>query len=290
MQRVRKRGCNKEAVVALMIDTSKLKTYPISQRESRFFAKDILTLSYEGPVHPKLIYIAKRIKESKRDGKHVIFMMGAHVIRSGVQLFIIDMMRQGYISLIAMNGAGLIHDYEMARFGSCCEDVERYVKEGRFGMWDEIGQITSGMFPTMVRAESLVHCAIIYNIPVTLHIGIGYDIVCQHPSYNPEAWARKSYNDFLTFAEYMMNPGVVMNFGSAVMAPEIYLKGLNMARNVTGKPLDDHATLVCDLIPEKDLYYYYRPGKTMLERTTGDGHYVCGDHKKTIPQLWKALQ
>jgi len=143
------------------------------------------------------------------------------------------------------------------------------------------------------------------GIPVTVHIGIGYDIIHEHPNADGAALGQASYTDFLIFAEHVRNleSGVLLNFGTAVMGPEVYLKALAMARNVAhqeGKQIAHFTTAVFDLIPLDDDYhrqapktdprYYYRPWKTILVRTVADGgesFYIQGDHRQTLPALWK---
>ena len=273
--------------------------------------------------------VAKRIIRAKANRAEIIMMIGAHVIRSGVQKYLIDLMERGYISALAMNGGGVIHDYEFALIGATTESVSMYIKEGQFGLWKETGiindvinqayktnpniglgeaigkEIANGDFPYI--EISLLAAAYKLNIPVTVHVGIGYDIIHEHPNCNGAATGALSYNDFLRFAAVVqeIEGGVVMNFGSAVMAPEVFLKALSMARNVAcqeGHTIKNFATLVCDLHdlpesvskePSKDNpYYYFRPWKTMLARTVadgGEGYYVMGRHQDTIPFLWAAI-
>jgi hypothetical protein len=166
--------------------------------------------------------------------------------------------------------------------------------------------ILDGNFPH--KDISLLAAAWRLGVPVTVHVGIGYDILCEHPNYDGAAWGKASYTDFLIFTEELrkLEGGVVMNFGSAVMAPEVYLKALSMVRNaarIEGKTVSRFTTLVCDLhdfpakvtgeAPKDSAAYYYRPWKTMLVRTVADGgesRYVKGRHEETIPQLWTALR
>lgn len=271
--------------------------------------------------------IAQRIIHAKENKASVILMIGGHVIRSGAQRFIIDLMERGYISCIAMNGSGLIHDFEFALIGATTENVARYIREGKFGLWKETGEINNvineayknnlgmgeavgkriyeGNFPH--KGISIFAAAYRLRIPITVHIGIGYDIIHEHPNCDGAAMGATSYRDFLYLAKIIENleSGVVMNFGSAVMAPEVFLKALSMARNIASqkrKVIKHFTTLVCDLYklpadftkePDKRKpSYYFRPWKTMLVRTVADGgksFYVRGMHADTIPALWKAI-
>ena len=272
--------------------------------------------------------IAKCMIKARENGRSIIFMIGAHVIRTGVQKYIIDLMEKGYISCIAMNGAGMIHDFEFALIGATTENVSKYIKEGQFGLWKETGQVNDiinqgykkglGMGEAVGKAIfeedysykdiSLLAAGYRLNIPVTVHVGIGYDIIHQHPNCDGAATGKTSYHDFLYFAKIVENleGGVVINFGSSVMAPEVFLKALSMARNVAlqqKKVIKHFTTLVCDLHDLPDDFtkepsksnpgYYFRPWKTMLIRTVDEGGrslYIKGDHKDTIPSLWTAIQ
>lgn len=278
-------------------------------------------------VHKSLAVVATRIKAAREAGAAVILMMGAHVIRAGVQRFIIDMMERGYISCLAGNGACAIHDYEFALLGKTTESVARYIRDGRFGLWRETGRIndivTAGASMGMGVGEalgkallegdypysdtSLFAAASRLDIPFTVHVGIGLDIVHEHPNCDGAAWGQASYADFLYYTAILdqVEGGVVMNFGSAIMAPEVYLKALAMVRNVAaqeGREVRHFTTLVCDLktlpedvaveAPKGSADYYFRPWKTMLVRTVDDGgesFYVRAGHAESVPQLWTAL-
>jgi hypothetical protein len=308
-------------------DRSRLVLHPLAAREHRIDRSLILPLQPLFPVRPELEAVAARISAAKAKNAAVILMMGAHVLRSGVQRYLVDMMEQGYFSVIAMSGAGVIHDYEFALIGGTTESVARYIREGQFGLWKETGRINDivaaaaqdrlGLgegvgqaiekerFPH--RDISLLAAGYRLGIPITVHVGIGYDIVHEHPNCDGAAYGATSYIDFLRFTKVLesLEEGVVMNFGSAVMAPEVFLKALAMVRNVArqhGGRISKFTSLVCDLknLPEtyrheaswEDPSYYFRPWKTMLVRTVAEGgesFYVQGHHATTIPQLWTAL-
>jgi len=272
--------------------------------------------------------MAQKVCEAKQRHAAVILMMGGHVIRSGVQKYIIDLMEKGYISCVAMNGAGMIHDYEFALAGVTTESVARYIKEGQFGLWRQTGRINDyinkgyrrglgmgeaigkaiaeGCFP--YKKNSLLAVAYQLKIPITIHIGVGYDIIHEFPNCDGAATGATSYKDFLYFANVIshLEGGLLMNFGSAVMAPEVFLKALSMARNVahqSGKTIRHFTVLVCDLHklpkqlkrePNKEIPdYYFRPWKTMLVRTVAEGgksYYVRGPHAETLPSLWSEIR
>jgi hypothetical protein len=253
-------------------------------------------------------------------------MMGAHVLRAGVARFLIHMMERGWIDHIAMNGAGPIHDWEFALIGATTESVARYVKSGEFGLWQETGRMNDviaaappeiGLGEALGRAileepfphkdVSVLAAGVRLSIPVTVHVGIGYDILHEHPNCDGAALGRTSYRDFLIFAQTMrrLEGGVVLNLGSAVMGPEVYLKALAMARNVAHQEKHEirhFTTAAFDLVPlegdlrheapKSDPRYYYRPWKTILVRTVADGgesFYVQGDHRLTVPALYHAI-
>ncbi len=225
-----------------------------------------------------------------------------------------------------MNGAGPIHDYELARVGATCESVARYIRSGQFGLWKETGEINDavrlgaeqgwGLGEAIGRAildsdfphrdTSVLAAGVRLGIPVTVHVGIGYDILHEHPNFDPAAFGTASYRDFLTVCDSVerLEGGVFLCAGSAVMGPEVYLKALAMARNVAhqqDRVIQRFTTAVFDLLPlTGDLHreadrgepeYYFRPWKTILVRTVADGgesFYVCGPHRQTVPYLRRA--
>jgi hypothetical protein len=235
-------------------------------------------------------------------------------------------MERGLISHVAMNGAGPIHDWEFALIGATTESVARYIQTGEFGLWQETGrmndviragaakgiglgealgrEILEGDFPH--KDVSILAAGVRLGVPVTVHVGIGYDIIHEHPNCDGAALGQTSYQDFLIFTESVtkLEGGVLLNFGSAVMGPEVYLKALAMARNVAhqeGRVIRHFTTGVFDLIPlegdtrhqapREDPRYYYRPWKTILVRTVADGgesFYIAGDHRITVPHLRRA--
>jgi hypothetical protein len=255
-------------------------------------------------------------------------MMGAHLLRAGVNKHIIDLLDHGELTHIAMNGAGIIHDYELARIGATTESVARYIRTGEFGLWKETGElndvirsaaagklglgeavgkhIAESSYP--YRDLSVTAAAWRLRVPVTVHVGLGYDILHEHPNCDGAAVGETSYRDFLIFADSVerLEKGVLLSFGSAIMGPEVYLKALAMARNVArreNREIRHFTTAVFDLVPiqgdvhselpKSDPGYFFRPHKTILVRTVADGgesFYFCGNHRATFPALWKAVR
>lgn len=308
-------------------DRTRLRVRQLADRDHDLTSKAIMPLAPSNEVNPTIRQVAERIKEARQNGSAVILMMGGHVIRSGVQRFLIDLLEKGYLSCIATNGAGVIHDFEFALVGATTESVARYIKDGCFGLWRETGRINDIVTKAareglgfgeavgrVIHEEEFPHRELSVfaagyrlGVPITVHVGIGYDIVHEHPNCDGAAYGAVSYEDFLRFAAAMesLEGGVVMNLGSSVMAPEVYLKALAMVRNVAAQEnrrIADFSTLVCDLheLPadwsaepcRNEALYYFRPWKTMLVRTIADGgqsFYLRSSHSETVPQLWTAL-
>ncbi|MEP6755388.1 MAG: hypothetical protein ABJA67_07800 [Chthonomonadales bacterium] len=310
-------------------DRSKLIIEPLEERDNDLKLSAIKQLS--DPIAewdtPNLVRVGENIQAARARGLAVILIMGAHVIRRGNSRYIIDLMERGIITHVAMNGAGPIHDYEFALIGETTESVPRYIRTGQFGMWRETGEINQvlndavstdmgygeaigqaieeGRFPN--REASVLAAGYRLNVPVTAHVGIGQDIIHQHPNCNGATLGEMSYRDFLIFTRSVDNleGGVLLNFGSAVMGPEVYLKALSMVRNVArqeNRTVANFTTAVFDLPDLGDDFeaepartdprYYYRPWKTILVRTVADGgesYYVQGDHAVTFPNLWRLL-
>ncbi|MBI3411657.1 MAG: hypothetical protein HY040_25285 [Planctomycetes bacterium] len=312
----------------LEFDRSRLLIKPLVERCHDLDASTLLplTASLDDFTHPALHIIGERLIHARTAGAARILMMGAHVLRAGTSRFLIDMMERGFINHVAMNGAGPIHDWELALIGATTESVARYIQTGEFGLWHETGRmndavvagarqglglgealgrtILDGNFPH--KEISVLAAAARFGVPLTVHVGIGYDIIHEHPNCDGAALGQTSYRDFLIFAQTVtkLEGGVLLSFGSAVMGPEVYLKALAMARNVAhqeGRRIRNFTTGVFDLLsleadtsreaPKSDPRYYYRPWKTILARTVADGgesFYVQGDHRATIPALYQA--
>lgn len=310
-------------------DTGRLNILPLSERTNDIDLSVMLRPdALPAFSHPSIEALAERVKSAKAKGAAVLMMMGAHVIRSGAAPLLIDLMERGLITHFALNGAGAIHDFELSMIGATCESVARYVSEGQFGLWRETGRINDAAREAMSsdigfgealgrmierqkfphRNVSLLAAGYRNRVPVTVHVGIGCDIVHEHPNCDGAALGASSYTDFLIYANAIENleNGVFLNFGSAVIGPEVYLKCLAMARNVahqSAKRIANFTTAVFDLLPlegesihetppKTDPRYYFRPWKTILARTVADGgesFYVQGAHRDTISALYREL-
>jgi hypothetical protein len=304
-------------------DRSRLRVKPLHEREHLLHLDHWLQLDDPTPVyeHPQLAEVARKLVTARERGAARILMLGAHLIRAGVSRHLIDLIERGVITQIAFNGAGMIHDYELARIGATTESVARYIRSGEFGLWRETGELNDlihhahplGLGEAVGRAIeqsdyphrelSVLAAAYRHGVAATVHVGIGSDILHEHPNCDGAALGAASYRDFLVFARGVENleHGVVLSFGSAVMAPEVYLKALAMARNVAhpeGREIRHFTTAVFDLVhiggdlhaePARDsAAYYFRPRKTLLIRTVADGgasFYFEGDHRATLPAL-----
>lgn len=314
-------------------DRSQLKILPLNERiHDVDLDKTLLAVDGEIPSfsHPALPVLAEAVVEARRKYNATVLMMyGAHVIRTGNSAFMIELMKRGLVTHFATNGAGSIHDFELAMIGHTCESVAKYISEGQFGLWKETGLINDAIvqgakdgigwgeavgryiwennFPN--REKSVLAMGYHLGVPCTVHVGIGNDIIHEHPNCDGAAMGSCSYTDFLIYAQSITNleHGVFLNFGSAVAGPEVYLKALAMARNVArqkGEEITHFHTAVFDLqgIEESDNYdaappktdprYYFRPWKTILARTVADGgksFYVRGEHRQTLPNLARQI-
>ncbi|OGD21358.1 MAG: hypothetical protein A2W03_04740 [Candidatus Aminicenantes bacterium RBG_16_63_16] len=311
-------------------DRSRLKLRPLAERQSDL-TRSVLVYPenpYERSENPAFPVIAARIREARTKASAVILMLGAHVLRRGMAPLLIDLMKRGLVTHIALNGAGAIHDYELALTGATSESVARYVRTGEFGLWTETGGINLaaqagcrdgiGLGEAVGRAiveeefpfadTSLLAAGFQLHVPVTVHVAIGQDIIHEHPNFDAAATGVTSYADFLILTQSIcgLEGGVLLSIGTAVMGPEVYLKALTMARNAAaqeGRAVSHFTTAVFDLIAldEGDIHrealrtdprYYFRPYKTILVRTVADGgesFYVQGDHSSTVPTLYHLI-
>ena len=249
-----------------------------------------------------------RILEAIDGGKLVVAMMGAHVIKCGLSLIIIDLIERGLLSAIAMNGAGAVHDFEIAFFGETSEEVAKGLKRGTFGMSEETGEQINGVIKEAAesgtgfgealgshileekakyRDHSLMAAAVRKCIPVTVHVAVGTDVIHHHPSCDGSAVGATTHEDFRRFCGVVsrLEKGVLINMGSAVILPEVFLKALAVAGNL-GNDIADFTTADFDMIR------HYRPAKNVVDRPTrtgGRGYSFTGHHEIMIPLLAASL-
>jgi hypothetical protein len=303
------------------IDLGKIKPEPISKRKNKVSLKDFA--SVEGDASFKSFWdslpnilaaaeikkVVKAIKTARAKNKPVIWLMGAHVIKVGLSPMIIDLMKRGYVSAIGLNGAGAIHDAEIAMIGGTSEDVAAGIKAGAFGMSAEtsafineavnVGVIDNLGFGEAVGAriladklphadKSLLASASKLGIPATIHIAVGTDIVHIHPSFDAACAGEASHRDFRIMAEMISNVsgGVIMNVGSAVILPLIVEKSLSVARNI-GRDVKKFTGVNLDFIQ------HYRSNLNPVSRARelgGDGVSITGHHELLIPIIYWALR
>ncbi len=252
---------------------------------------------------------AIRMAAAGRKGE-IVWMIGAHVVKCGLSRYLIELMRKGYVTAIAMNGAAAIHDFEIASFGETSEDVSENLERGIFGFASETAE---GCFAAISRGRpegwglgeslgrslqeakapnrecSILAAASLFGIPATVHVAIGTDIVHQHPGFDGAAWGELSARDFRILAARVerlgRDGGVALNIGSAVILPEVFLKAFSVARNL-GAPFDRLTT--CNM----DMTQHYRPRENVIERPTafgGSGISITGHHEIMIPLLYSHL-
>jgi hypothetical protein len=249
------------------------------------------------------------IHTARDRGKPILWGMGAHVLKVGLSPVIVDLMERGFVTGIAMNGAGIVHDFELAVAGQTSEDVAAGLGSGAFGMAKETGEALNRAIRAGDRAGlglgaavgrhietrraphrdmSLLAAAWRRGLPATVHVAVGTDIVHMHPACDPGALGRTSHLDFRIFAggvARLGGGGVYLNVGSAVLLPEVFLKAITLARNL-GHPVRDFATANLDFIQS------YRPRTNVVERPTsgvGRGYSLTGHHELLLPLLAAAL-
>jgi phosphoheptose isomerase len=305
-----------------MIDFSRIKTYPIASRKNLVTLKDLTSPEVPPPPfdNPDLLEVAERIVGARKNGRPVLWMMGAHVIKSGLSRIVIDLMKSGVITHVASNGAVTIHDFEIALIGETSEDVATSIEDGTFGMAEETGLLMNlavqrGARDGLGYGESLGRMiaeddrfkfkeySVLYNaydlgIPFTVHVALGTDIIHQHPRCDFAVLGEAAGRDFKTYTATVsqLEGGVFLNFGSAVIGPEVFLKAISIARNL-GFKVERFTTANFDLKPitdyrrsrsKDDPDYYYRPLKNIVIRPPsmgGRGFHITGDHAVTIPNL-----
>ena len=299
------------------IDTGKLKTYSISERESKVSTDDFAVPWSKGGSFREFLDglpgilagtdvrdVISSMSEAFLKKKTILVGMGAHVIKVGLNPLIIDLMRRGIITAVAMNGAGIIHDSEIAMTGRTSEDVAASLGDGSFGMVRETGEFLNGAvkraereslglgeavgreiaeknFP--FRDKSILAAGAVLDVPVTVHVAIGTDIIHMHPGFDAGATGVATHRDFLTFASVVstLNEGVYLNIGSSVILPEVFLKATTLARNL-GHDIDTFTAVNMDFIR------HYRPMTNVVGRPTakgGKGINLTGHHEIMLPLI-----
>jgi hypothetical protein len=305
------------------INVSDLKTYPLKKRHSKVQLSDLATPWTRGGSFSEfsaglpdilavktLRAVTRAIVKAHRKRRPVIVGIGAHVIKVGLAPIITDLMERRIITAVAMNGAGIIHDFELALMGHTSEEVDAEIDEGRFGMAEETGRIlneaitrgakdghglgeaigrsmnqAADQFPNL--AVSILSTGARLGIPVTVHVAVGTDIIHMHPSADGAAIGATSLLDFrrLTAVVAGMEGGVYVNIGSAVILPEVFLKSLSLGRNL-GHPIADITTVNMDFLS------HYRPQTNVVRRPTqkgGHGYSLTGHHEIMLPLLAAAI-
>ena len=308
-----------------------VRTYPLSARKSKVTARDFAKPLARGATLTKFLDslphilaaqdlrdLASSIRIARKRKRAVLWGIGGHVIKVGLAPMLIDLMNKGYVTGIAMNGAAVIHDFEIAMVGNTSEDVEAAIGKGQFGMAQETGWIineiaklahririgygeaagqylTSGIVEPKHPELSLLVAAYKKRIPVTVHLAIGTDIPHMHPAAEGAALGAASHHDFKLFCalvEKMDAGGVYLNWGSAVLLPEVFLKAVSVVRNL-GVPLRSITTANFDFIQ------HYRPVMNVVRRPTAGsnrkegegsrGFAITGHHELLLPLLAAAL-
>lgn len=302
-------------------DLSGVRTYPLGSRASKANAADFARPHREGSGIaawveglPDILAagdfkaVVAALRRARQDGRCVLWGLGAHVVKTGLSPVLIDLMERGFVSALAVNGAVVIHDFELALGGATSEEVDEALGPGRFGMAEETGlQLNAAINEGVARGQgigqavgawlraaapphahlSLLHAADRLAIPVTVHVAVGTDIIHMHPSASGAAIGDGSLRDFRYFASNVaqLAGGVYLNCGSAVVLPEVFLKAVALARN-RGVPLDGLTTVNLDFVR------LYRPQTNVVSRPVsgvGRGFSLVGHHEIMIPLLAAAL-
>ncbi|MFH1441214.1 MAG: hypothetical protein ABIH18_04155 [Candidatus Omnitrophota bacterium] len=304
------------------MDFNKVKTYSVLKRKSKVkldeFSKPPLKgrsfLSFYESL-PEILKardlhtVVDAVVHARKRKKAVIFTAGAHVIKCGLNPVLIELIKKKIITCICLNGAGIIHDFEIAFQARTSEDVGVGLEDGKFGMGKETAEfinsaVTEGVAKGLglgysvagkisevnlkYKNLSLLYNAYKHNVPVCVHAAIGTDIIHQHPSFDAALTAEGSLRDFRKLTEEITGlneGGVILNFGSAVIIPEVFLKALNLARNLGHKVKDFTAA-------NFDMIYHYRPFQNIVSRPTqdsGKGYYIIGHHEIMLPLFAQAI-
>ncbi|MGH7856184.1 MAG: hypothetical protein ACREQY_02565 [Candidatus Binatia bacterium] len=304
------------------IDLSRVRTYPLASRKSKVGLQALGRPLRPGATVSDLIEglpdvlaardlrgAAAELARRHRDGRPIVLGMGAHPIKVGLSPLLVDLLERRLLAAIAMNGAGIIHDYELALAGHTSEEVAEQLADGSFGMSEDTGRFLNeaaregaaagiglgeavgrkllGAKPPHVSL-SILAAAVRLDVPVTVHVAIGTDIVHMHPAADGAAIGATSLRDFRILSELVagLDGGAFLNLGSAVIVPEVFLKALNLARN-TGHTVKDLLTI------DMDFNRHYRPLVNVVTRPTlegGRGIHLTGHHEIMFPLLWAAVQ
>jgi hypothetical protein len=304
------------------LDLSGVRTYPLESRRSKARVEDFArAVSSEATFAqwldslPAILgaadirRVARALVEARRAERGILWGVGAHVIKTGVSPVLIDLMRRGYVSGLAMNGAGLIHDFEVALSGGTSEDVDESLGPGRFGMAEETGRLLNETITAAAARglglgqavgaklsernpayaeHSLAVAAHRLGVPITVHVAVGTDITHMHPAASGAAIGETSLRDFRYFASCVsrLAGGVYLNCGSAVVLPEVFLKAVALAKN-SGEPLEGMTTVNIDFMR------MYRPQTNVVTRPvaggTGTGISLVGHHEVLIPLIAAAV-
>ncbi len=296
------------------LDFSRVKTYPIKKRRNlvrveqfarpgpppKDFSQFLDTLP-KVLAAEDLLNLIESVILAHKGKRQVVMALGAHVVKCGLSPIIIDLMDKGIVTALAMNGATAIHDYEVSLIGATSEEVKEGLEDGSFGMAEETARAFQSSASMAVREGmglgkalgskineekgdflnySLIGAAYRLNIPCTVHVVMGADIVHMHPGVSGGEMGEATMQDFrlLSAVVAQLEGGVWLNIGSAVVMPEVFLKALNVARNL-GHKVKDFVTVNMDML------HHYRPTVNVVQRPTRQGHTIIGHHEIMLPLL-----
>ena len=316
-------------------DNQRIRLYPLSQRKNKVLGKNGVVPDEvrKRPIEhstKEIQALARNVLEKRAKSKPVIWMTGAHLVKNTFGRLLRDLIEREVVTLVGMNMAGMIHDLELALIGETSEVVVEALPKGEFGFARETGELINNAlvhgeklkigageslarlilgepFPEKIDFKfpeySVVAGGYLAGKPITMHAGIGTDIIDEHPSWCPSAKGGCSGRDFLVFCaevEKMTEGGVYLNVGTSVTGPEVFLKAVSMCANIE-KPPTDLMTGCFDFRPadpkdvddERKSTYYFRDVKSVVVRIPeafgGSGYYVQGDHLITVPAFYQHL-
>ncbi len=302
-------------------DPSKIRTYSLRDRKSKVRLDELARPHRRGAVFSDFLAglpdilaarhlrdVVAAVVQARKDGRPVMLGMGAHAIKVGLNPVIIDLLARRIVTSVHLNGAGVIHDFELALVGQTSEDVDKEILSGAFGMAEETGRmineaVRSGADrgqgigeavgalvaaePFPYKDQSLLAAASRLGVPLTVHVAVGTDIIHMHPSFDGRATGEAAQRDFHRFCSIVagLEGGVYINLGSAVLLPEIFLKAVTLCRNL-GHTLRHFTTVNMDFIQ------HYRPTTNVVRRPThggGKGFALTGHHEIMFPLLAAAI-